>query len=262
MWRALTAVVLVAGLAAATAGQIRTAEQPRDIDKIIKEFAAKESEFQDARNYYTFRQEVVIEELGFNDRPIGRFSRVSDILFDDSGKRYEKIIKFPPPSLKGFNVSAADIRDLAEVQPFSLTTKELPKYSISYVGKEKIDEIDTYVFDVRPKVLPKFKPGGERVFAGRIWVDDRDLQIVKTFGKGLPEDEQNRFPKFETYRENIDGKYWFPTYTYALDTLDFPGNPVRMRMEVKYTNYKRFSSDVKIEIEPDEPEDSKAPKKD
>ena len=44
-------------------------------------------------------------------------------------------------------------------------------------------------------------------------MDDRDLQIVKTYGKGvglLKKNEDNQFPKFETYREQIDGKYWFP----------------------------------------------------
>lgn len=236
-------------LSFSTKAQIRTAEQPPDVEKIIKAFAAKESDFQQARNYYTFRQEVRIQTLGFNDRPTGEFYRVSDVLFDDSGKRYEKIVRFPPSTLRELSITQTDLRDIAETQPFSLTTKELPKYSITYAGKEKIDEVDTYVFDVRPKTIPKYKVGGERVFSGRIWVDDKDLQIVKTFGKGLPEGEE-RFPKFETYRENIDGKYWFPTYTYADDVLEFPnGLSVHLRMEIRYTKYKQFSSDVKIEVE-------------
>ncbi|MEW6729891.1 MAG: hypothetical protein AB1489_01015 [Acidobacteriota bacterium] len=247
---ALMFMTVVTGVAAQ--GQIRTAEQPPDVDNIIKKFAAKESEFQEARNFYTFRQEVRIQTIGFNNRPTGEFYRISDVLFDDSGKRYERIIRFPQSTLQGLVITQTDLRDLAEVQPFSLTSKELSKYNISYAGREKIDEIDTYVFDVKPKSIPKYKQGGDRVFAGRIWVDDRDLQIVKTFGKGLPEGEE-RFPRFETYRENIDGKYWFPTYTFADDTLDFPnGGSIHMRMEVRYTNYKRFSSDVKIQVEGEE----------
>jgi hypothetical protein len=251
---AVSGLLVVISLLTVAKGQLRIAEQPPDVEKIIQQFAAKESEFQEARNYYTFRQEVRIQTLGFSDQPTGEFYRLSEVLFDDSGKRFERILRFPQSTLKDLQITSTDLRDLAEVQPFSLTTKELSKYNIKYSGKEKIDEIDTYVFDVQPRVIPKYKQGGDRVFQGRIWVDDRDLQIVKTFGKGLPEGEE-RFPRFETYRENIDGKYWFPTYTYANDTLEFPKGPViKMRMEIRYTNYKQFSSDVKIEVEgEDEP---------
>ncbi|MCS6884781.1 MAG: hypothetical protein RMM17_03610 [Acidobacteriota bacterium] len=248
MLRILSLLIILASAKA----QLRISEQPPDIDKIIKSFAEKEAEFQQARNLYTFRQEVRIQTLADGNRVTGEYYRVSDILFDDAGRRYEKIIKFPPSTLQGLIITPTDLRDIAETQPFSLTTKELPKYIITYVGKEKIDELDTYVFDVRPKSIPKYKRGGERVFSGRIWVDDQDLQIVKTFGKGLPEGEE-RFPTFETYRENIDGKYWFPTYTFADDVLDFGrGNLVHMRMEIRYTKYKKFTSDVKIDIESEE----------
>jgi hypothetical protein len=85
-----------------------------------------------------------------------------------------------------------------------------------------------------------------KYFQGRIWVDDIDLQIVKTAGKIAPEFKQ-RFPKFETYRENIDGRYWFPTYTFGDDWLNFDnGFRVHVRNVVRYKNYRRFSGDVKI----------------
>lgn len=254
MHRSVWIMILLTLFGVSADGQVRIGEQPPDIEKVIKSFAAKEAEFQEARNLYTFRQEVRIQTLSEGDRVNGEYYRVSEILFDDSGRRYEKIVKFPQPTLQGLIITPTDLKDLAETQPFSLTTKELHKYQIGYVGKEKIDELDTYVFDVRPRSIPKYKRGGERVFAGRIWVDDQDLQIVKTFGKGLPEGDE-RFPKFETYRENIDGKYWFPTYTFADDVLDFGrGYLIHMRMEVKYTKYKKFSSDVKIEIEGEDEE--------
>jgi hypothetical protein len=83
---------------------------------------------------------------------------------------------------------------------------------------------------------------GKRYFEGEIWVDDKDMQIVKTYGKGVGiVAKGNEFPKFETYREQIDGKYWFPTYTHADDTLHFPnGENVHIRMTVKYQDYKKF----------------------
>lgn len=219
---------------------------PLSNDDIIRQFAAKESDFRDARANYTFRQEVHIQTLGFDDRPSGDYVRISEILFSDDGKRSERIIRFPPSTLNGLSITPADIRDFGLVQPFALTSEDLPKYNVTYVGKEKVDEINAYVFDVRPKSMPKFSNDGDRFFLGRIWVDDQDLQIVKTYGKAVPEDDRNKFPKFETYRENIDGKYWFPTYTYGVDTLDFKGGSIRMKLEVRYTNYKQFKTDVKI----------------
>lgn len=215
-------------------------------DDIIRRFATKESEFRDARANYTFRQEVRIQTLNYDDRPTGEYLRISEILFTDSGHRSERIVRFPPSTLQGLQITPADLKDLAGIQPFSLTMEDLPKYNVTYIGKERVDEIDTYVFDVRPKTIPKFSRDGDRFFMGRIWVDDQDLQIVKTFGKAVPEDNNNKFPRFQTYRENIDGKYWFPTYTYGVDTLDFPSGSVRMKIEVRYTNYKEFKTDVKI----------------
>ena len=147
-------------------------------------------------------------------------------------------------TLHNILLTPKDLQDLRSVQPFVLTTEELPKYDISYVGKEQIDEINCYKFTVRPKTLAK----GERYFEGDIWVDDRDLQIVKTYGKGVGQQKKGDedFPRFETYREQIDGKYWFPTYTHANDTLHFRNNDQRIRMTVKYENYKRFGSESSI----------------
>jgi hypothetical protein len=173
----------------------------------------------------------------------GRFKRVSDIVYDDMGNRIERISYFPISTLKDLTITQQDLQDLAGVQPFALTIEDLPKYVVTYTGKERIDELNTYIFDVKPKKFVK----GERYFEGRIWVDDRDLQIVKVAGKGVPEDEKNRYPRFETYRENIDGKYWFPTYTFADDVLEFKGGGVRLRMTVRYTNYKKFTTGIRID---------------
>jgi len=210
-------------------------------DEIIRKFAAKETDFAQARNNYTYRQSVKLEELDGGGNPTGgKWELVEDVIFTPEGKRMEKVVYAPVISLRNILLTPEDEQDLRNVQPFVMTTAEIPEYDVHYLGREKVDEIGCYVFSVKPK-----KPvTGKRYFEGQAWVDDRDLQIVKTYGKGvgvIRKSSDNQFPKFETYREQIDGKYWFPTYTRADDTLHFKnGDNVRIRMVVKYQDYKRY----------------------
>ena len=210
-------------------------------DEIIQKFAAKETDFAQARNNYTYRQSVKLEELDGGGNPTGgKWELVEDVIFTPEGKRMEKVVYAPVISLRNILLTPEDEQDLRNVQPFVMTTAEIPEYDVHYLGREKVDEIGCYVFSVKPK-----KPvTGKRYFEGQAWVDDRDLQIVKTYGKGvgvIRKSSDNQFPKFETYREQIDGKYWFPTYTRADDTLHFKnGDNVRIRMVVRYRDYKRY----------------------
>ncbi|HJT87630.1 MAG TPA: hypothetical protein VJ732_07230 [Bryobacteraceae bacterium] len=210
-----------------------------NVDQIIHKFAEKETEFAQARNDYTYRQTVKLEELDPSGNPTGgRWDLVEDIIFTPEGKRMEKVVYAPVPSLQNIILTPQDEQDLRNVQPFVMTTAEIPEYEIHYLGREKIDEIGTYAFSVKPKKLEK----GKRYFEGEIWVDDRDLQIVKTYGKGVGVRQgDDQYPRFETYRQQIDGKYWFPTYTRADDTLHFKsGENQRIRMIVTYKDYKRY----------------------
>jgi hypothetical protein len=235
----------VAGFAQSKPAGLRQEQPPIPPDEIIRKFSEKEKQFRIARGAYTYRQDVKVQELNANDRVLGEYRSVSDIIFDSSGKRTERIVYAPADTLKGFTLSPEDLQDLREIQPFVLTSDEINKYKLNYLGKELIDDIDCFAFDVEPKVLEK----GQRYFQGRIWVDDRDLQIVKTYGKAVPDirkgNNENLFPRFETYREQID-QYWFPTYTRANDTLQFSSGAKRMRMIVKYEKYKKFEADVKL----------------
>jgi hypothetical protein len=237
----MLAIICSAGFASQSkAAQSR--EQP-PVDEIIRRFAAAESENKVARNNYTFTQDFDLLTLGEAGSITGRFHRVSDIVYDDRSNRIEKITFFPASTLTELTITNEDMQDLAGVQPFALTTEDIPKYQITFLGKEKVDELNTYTFDVKPKQMRK----GERYFEGRIWVDDRDLQIVKVAGQAVPEVGDQKFPHFETYRENIDGRYWFPTYVYADDVLDFKKGPsVHLRMTVRYTNYKKFGGKIRL----------------
>jgi hypothetical protein len=226
-----------------------------DPQEIIRRFAAKESAFLKARENYTYRQTVKILELDADGNPEGgKYEIVEDVIFSSDGKRTEHVVRAPPNTLQHLLLSPEDEQDLRNVQPFVLNAESINKYDVNYIGRQQVDEIGCYVFAVKPKLLAK----GERYFEGQIWVDDRDLQIVKTYGKGVGAQGRHsdqQFPKFETYREQIDGKYWFPTYTFANDTLHFKDMNQRIKMTVKYEDYKQFKSDVNIqygdEVSPD-----------
>jgi hypothetical protein len=235
-------VMLLCAASAALLAPAFSAEKVNP-DEIIHKFAAKEAEFREARNNYTYRQSVKIQLLDGSGNPTReKWEEVSDIMFSPEGKRTEKVVYAPVSTLQRIGLTPEDLQDLRNVQPFVLTTNEIPDYDIRYLGPEKVDEIGCLAFAVKPKKIVT----GKRYFEGQIWVDDRDLQIVKTYGKGVGElkagsSKNQAFPKFETYHEQIDGKYWFPTYTHADDTLHFKNSEdVRMRMTVKYQDYKKY----------------------
>jgi hypothetical protein len=223
------------------------------VDQIIEKFAQSEAEFQQERDNFTYVQTFSVQTIDDGGQPDGEYTMTSDIIFTPDGKRFEKVTYAPPSTLQKISLSQQDMDDLKNVQPFVLTTSQLPKYNVAYVGREKIDEIGTYVFDVSPKVMEK----NQRYFQGRLWVDDRDLQIVKTYGKAVPDirkgGSENVFPRFETYRENIEGHYWFPTYTHADDVLHFQSGNVRIRMTVHYSDYKRFRVAIRLLPTPQTP---------
>jgi hypothetical protein len=238
------APLLVAPLPALPADDLSPAQQ----QDIITKFAAKEADFARARENYTYRQSYKVEDLGPNGRAIGKQEMVTDIVFTAEGKRTEHVVYAPISTLERFFLDKEDEQDLRSVQPFVLTTKEIPNYEVNYVGRDKVDEITCYVFAVKPKHFAE----GQRYFAGQIWVDDRDLQIVKTYGRGVgvhKKDSDHKYPKFETYREQIDGKYWFPTYTIANDMLNFKEGAIPIKMVVTYKDYKQFKSESSITFE-------------
>jgi hypothetical protein len=221
-------------------------------EQIIQHFAAKEKEFKAARELYTFRQEVRVQTLDTNT-VLGEYHEVFDVSFDNQGKHLENVVFAPQSTLdqdpNGIQMSPEDLDDIRHRLPFVLTTDEIAEYDILYVGQQQEDELHCYVFDIAPKKIE----GKKRYFQGRIWVDDRDFQIVKTFGKTVPDirkkNNENLFPKFTTWREQVDGNYWFPVFTKADDILHFKLNDVHIREIIKYSDYQRFGSKSKITYE-------------
>lgn len=222
------------------------------VPQLIKEFTAKESQFRAAFDNYTWTRSVKVDTINDDGKVDGEYYQVTDISYDPDGHRIEHVVYAPPSSLERVMMTPADFSDIEERLPFVLTTQDAEQYNIKYLGKQRVDQIDTYVFAISPKVIEKH----HRYFDGRIWVDQRYHQIVVTDGKNVPDDlrkghEDLSLP-FITYRQQIDGKYWFPVYTRGDGVLHFTGGngymsqDVHMRETVKYTNYKQFHSTVRI----------------
>jgi hypothetical protein len=211
-------------------------------EQIVKQFAAKESEFQQALNHYTYRRTAKVQTIDDDNKMDGEYYEVDDVVFDPTGARTEKVVFAPENTLTRVLMSPS----------FVLTAEDIGQYDVKYVGRQKVDEIECYVFDVSPKVIEKKK----RYLLGRIWVDTTDLQIVVTNGRMVPDDtrkgSEDLHPPFMTWREQIDGHFWFPVYTKGEGVLHFSGGhgylaqDVHMRDVIKYSDYKRFGSTTKI----------------
>ena len=221
-------------------------------EEIIKQFAAKESEFQQALNHYTYRRTAKVQTIDDDNKVDGEYYEVDDVVFDPSGARTEKVVFAPENTLTRVMMSPSDLQDIQRGYPFVLTKEEIGQYDVKYVGRQKVDEVDCYVFDVSPKVIEKKK----RYLLGRIWVDTTDLQIVVTNGRMVPDDtrknNEDLHPPFMPWRQQVDGHFWFPVYTKCEGVLHFSGGSgymaqdVHMRDTIKYSDYKRFGSTTKI----------------
>ena len=218
-------------------------------EEIIKAFSAKETQFYEAWKEYTYHQVSQVEVVSVNGIPKQeKMTIISDVVFRDDGTREVRVTR-RAGDLKSVIFTLQDEEVINNLQPFALTDKELPLYNLEYVGKDRIDELTCYVFSVKPKSLK----GGRMYFEGRIWVDDRDLQIVRTVGKPVPQKKETQFPDFETVRQYIDDKYWFPVWTHAASDLRFPQQTVRIEETISYDKYKRFASNATIQYGPAKP---------
>jgi hypothetical protein len=252
LFAALAFCLLVSLSTVAQEGPLENA-QPKGVtpEEIITHFAAREKLFKDARENYTYRQDIKVQTRD-GDTVTGEYHEVFDVLYDDKGHRIENVVFAPQSSLDqgGLSLDEGDVQDFRNRLPFVLTTEEVPEYNILYVGQQQEDQLHCFVFDIAPKQIV----GKKRYFQGRIWVDDHDFQIVKTYGQAVPEikdtkkkgKEEHLYPKFTTWRQQVDNQYWFPTYTRADDTLHFNTGDIHIREIVKYEDYKRFGSNVRI----------------
>lgn len=213
-------------------------------EEIIAAFSAKETEFYEAWIQYTYRQDATVRVLSVNGNPKHESLRlISDVVFLDNGKREVQQVR-ETGMLNSVVFTKEDEDVIDNLQPFSLTQKELPLYDLQYLGKERVDELDCYVFSVKPKSTR----GGRMYFQGKIWVDDQDLQIVRTMGNPVPERRDQHFPEFETLRQFIDGKYWFPVWTHADSVLSFATDRIRVEETITYDSYRHFGAQTSVQF--------------
>ncbi|HEX3683919.1 MAG TPA: hypothetical protein VHU83_15410 [Bryobacteraceae bacterium] len=245
------ALIVASGLLCPV-GTLRAAEPPAGL---LKKIAQRETANAQARENYTYRQSVTIQEFDDQGRITGQYREVRDITFSPSRVRYEQVIEPAKSTLTRIKLTPEDFADLRNVQPFLLTADNLALYEGQYKGEQTMDGQACFVVYIRPKqIFPKV-----RFFEGTLWVRESDLAVVRSEGQAVPQiettKEQNLFPHFTTMRREIDGKWWFPVETYADDTLFFRDWPQRIRVEIRYMNYKRFGAESTITFgdEPQKP---------
>lgn len=223
-------------------GAVAEPEAPPSLPEaeIVRRFSQKEDEYIVSRTHYTYRKTIRIQEFGPDGQPSGEFVLVTQPGRDADGKLFEKVVEKPISTLPHLFLRSEDLEGLQRVPVFPLTTAQLAKYDLKYLGKEQVDEIDCYLFQAKPRMVERVKA----YFDGIVWVDAKYLEIVKTYGKWMTDQGEVRtvadlpFGLFETYRENVDGKYWFPNYARSDATLNLKGLAIPLRLVIKWTDFK------------------------
>ena len=216
--------------------------QPADLAKRV---AGRETEAMEARQHYTYRQTVLIEEMASKGGRAGQYSEVREVTFSPAGERTEQIVGKPVSNLARLRLTDEDFRDIRDVQPFLFTADQLWLYETKPRGEEAADGVDCWLLQVRPRQVHQ----GMRLFDGMFWVDKRDYSVVKSEGVAVPQilnrKEENLFPRFTTFREKI-GAHWFPVHTHSNDELHFSSGPIRQKMTIKYEKYRRFGAESSV----------------
>ncbi len=223
-------------------GNVSEPEAPPSLPEaeIIKRFSAKEDQYILERTHFTYRKTVRIQEFGADAQPSGEFVLVTQPARDVEGKLFEKVVERPRSTLKHLFLRSEDLEGIQRILAFPLTSSQLAKYDLKYLGKEQVDEVDCYIFQAKPRMVERVKA----YFDGILWVDAKYLEVVKTYGRWVTDQGDVHamanlpFSLFETYRENVEGKYWFPSYSRSDGTLNLNGEEIPVRIVVKWTDFK------------------------
>jgi hypothetical protein len=212
-------------------------------EEIIRRFSQKEDEYIAARPAYGYRKTVRIDEFDRAGKLAGQFVMVTEAVRRSDGQVVNRVVEHPQSTLHFFTLEPEDVKELDRIPPFPLATSQLAKYDLKYIGEELIDELECYIFQVKPKGVDR----AHAYLEGLVWVDAKYLEVVKTYGKWVNElgdvhIANMPFTTFETYRENVDGKYWFPNYERSDETLHLKDADVPVRLVIKWTDFKPLAA--------------------
>jgi len=231
------------------------------VEEIVRRFSQKEEEYLSARTRFGFRKSVRVQEFAPDGSLAGEFLRVTEYTKNPDGSISVKAVEKPQSTLQGIYLAPEDLDSIDRIPAFPLTASQLSKYELKYLGREQLDEIDCYIFQAKPKTVERSKA----FFDGVVWVDAQYLEVVKTYGKWVTDQGDTRgiaqlpFSLFETYRENVDGKYWFPNYLRSDDTLHLKDMDVPVRLVVKWSDFKPASAAAPAAATPPPPAASTPP---
>jgi len=103
-------------------------------------------------------------------------------------------------------------------------------YVFSYVRREFLGSVRTWVYDVHPKIA------GQGRFYGRIWVEDVDGNIVRFNGtytdSNFEEDSTHNF-HFDSWRMNVQPGIWLPVAVYVEETHQIKGDDKSMGLKAQ-----------------------------
>ncbi|HXU37904.1 MAG TPA: hypothetical protein VN937_16190 [Blastocatellia bacterium] len=208
--------------------------------EILSAAAERGDRLQTELRNYTYFAELTIQTVSQADIITGKYYRFSQISYDRDGTRRERVQENSSTLPKGIYIGTETAENLTRIYHFIITSETLKQYEVDYVGRERIDDLNTYVFDVKPrfKLPDKSDKNRERFLKGRVWIDDEDHCVVKVAGEPVPEEKGHQAPNFETYFQNY-GSAWFPAYTSGVDFIRVEGYFYRVVINLRYTGYKK-----------------------
>ncbi len=207
-------------------------------EEIIRRFAAKEDEMIRAIRGYTFQKSIRVEEIGPGNKPAGQLEVVTQQRISPEGKLFEKPVSRQASTLQHLDLQRGDSDLVAQAPMFPLSTAMLPKYEITYGGKQQLDDLTVFYFTIKPRALER----AHAYFSGVVWVDEQDFVIVKTMGKWVTEtgdvtSSNLPFTVFETYRQQVGKNLWFPAYSRSDENFQSGDVSVPIRIIIKWTNF-------------------------
>ena len=151
--------------------------------------------------------------------------------------------------LERFTYSPTGFMQMMFLDPTGFDTSH---YVFSYVRREFLGSVRTWVFDVHPKV-----PGMGR-FYGRIWIEDQDGNVVRfngTYTGPTNEDSSKYYFHFDSWRMNVQPGIWLPVAVYVEETQRIEGEKsVGLKAQTHFWGYSlklptRDSENVSVKVD-------------